>query len=31
MTDALLWGACLAGWVVDFLLAAGQVTTGGVL
>jgi hypothetical protein len=31
MTNVLLWGACLTGWVVDLFLVAGQINTGGLL
>lgn len=31
MTDILLWGACLSGWLFDALLIANQATFGGAL
>lgn len=30
MTDALLWGVCLSGWLFDIYLVASQVISGGI-
>lgn len=29
MTDILLWGACLSGWLFDVLLVADRAISGG--